>query len=452
MSKGKTSIDLINGPLYKSIIKFCIPIVISNALHNAYTLIDSIVVGRLLGTEALAAVTIGSDIMLLVTLASSGLCTGAQVLIAKYVGKGDQKNVRRSVGTLLGLFMLMAFCCTVLLLFLSRPMLSWLNTPDESWKAAWIYSVTCYCGLVGAFGYNVSGAILRGLGNSKGPLLIVAISSVTNLVLDVLLIAGFDMGVFGAAFATVLAQMISYILALIYIYRHNKQFGLVFKIGEFIPDRYISIHFFKLGIPMMLQQVWVQAATLYVNSFIFAFGAVVTSVNGIGNRLSSIAMIITNSLSRASSVFTAQNLSAGKIVRIKKMYIYNFICSFSFVIILSIITAVFRIPIFRLFVQNEAVLEMSKKYLPILIIKYFAFASRGSNLGFINGVGKPQLNLIIGLVDGLVLRVGLSLLLGAWFGLYGYLYGLSLGGFSSLLIGVPYYFFGKWQKESCVPE
>lgn len=444
--------NLTEGPLIPVLIRFSIPIVLANLLHTTYNMVDTLVVGRMLGSNALSAVAIGADVMLLINLACNGLCSGAQILIGQHVGAKENEALNKCVGTLISVFLLMALCLTVVMLCVASPLLRLLNTPEAVWDQTLGYSVVCFCGLVGIFGYNALGAIMRGMGDSKSPLLFVGVASGANLVLDVLLVP--LIGVVGAALATVLAQAGSFVWALIYLYRERVRFGFDFKRESFIPDRKITLRFFRVGLPMGLQNALMQSATLFVNSFVFSYGVAATAINGIGNKISSVAIIVTNSLVRSGSTMVAQNIAARKVDRVKKVYFFNAVCAGTFSLLLSAAVILFPKEIFGLFVKDDAVIALIPSYLAVVVLKLCSYAVRSPNVALINGIGKPKLNLIIGVLDGFVLRVGISMLLGMvlGMGLPGYWYGLALGGYSPMLIGLPYFLSGKWKREKLVIE
>lgn len=446
----KITTDLTEGPVIPVMVSFAIPIILANLLHTAYNMVDTVVVGRMLGRDALSAVSIGGDVMLLINLACNGLCTGAQVIVGQYVGAKDTGTINRCVGTLISVFLIMALGLTVIMTAVSVPLLKLLNTPEAVWNETMVYLITCFCGLVAIFGYNVLGAILRGMGDSQNPLLFVGVASAVNLVLDLILVA--LLGVFGAALATVLAQGISFMWALNFLRRRKERFGFDFERSSFVPERSIVSRFFKVALPICLQNTLTQCATLFVNSFIFAYGVTAATVNGVGNKIGSIVLVVTNSMTRSSSAMIAQNIAAKKIERVRQVYLFSVACTMSFALLLSVLAVLFTGQMFGLFVTDQGVLELSKSFLPALVLRFFAFATRAPNLGLINGIGKPKMNLAIGIMDGFILRVGVSMLLGQYLGLglQGYWCGIALGGYSPLVIGLPYFLSGKWKHEKLV--
>lgn len=447
MSTKKLAIDLTEGSVISVMTRFAYPILLANLMSLAYNLVDMAIVGQCLGANALSAVSIGADIMLLINLISNGFCMGAQVMIAQYTGARDSKRLNKSIGNIITAFILTALVLTAIFIPCAKPILRFMNTPNEAWEEAVAYTVTCYAGILPIMGEGALGAILRGKGDSKRPLIFMAISSVVNIVLDIAFVSVLGMGAFGAAFATVIAQLVGFIWSWVYLYRRRTLFGFNFTFESFIPQKEIMLQFFKVTIPISLQSILMQCATIFTNKYIYGYGVVAAAINGVGNKLSSIAMVVTNSLNRGGASMVGQNIAAGKIDRVKTVFYFNTVVAFGFVTILSAISIIFREQVFGIFVTDLEVMELSITFMPILILKYFCFAGRAPALSLINGIGRPRLNLLIGLLDGLVFRIGLSLLLGVGFGmgLLGFWYGIALGGFVAFIVGVSYFISGKWK-------
>lgn len=449
---GRVYLDLTEGAVIKVQIQFCLPILLANLLQTAYNFVDMAIVGRFLDVNALSAVSITGDIVLLINLICNGLCSGAQILVSQYTGAKDDRSVKRCFGTLLSTFVLLSFALTALMILFGRPLLRFMNTAEECWAEAVVYSITCYTGIFAIFGYGILGALLRGMGDSRHPLLFVGVSSVLNLLLDLAFIVWFRWGVFGAAFATVLSQTVSFFWALSYLYRNRERFGLRFDREAFRPGGDILRPFFKIAIPIFLQNALMQGVTIYINSFIYAYGVTASAINGVGNRLTSILIIITNSLNRSGSSMVGQNIAAGKLERVKKVFWFNLLAGSAFAVLFSGVSILFREQVFGIFTTNADALALSALYLPALIIRYLSFATRSPSLSLINGIGMPKLNLLIAFLDTFVFRAGVSLLLGLalGMGLQGFWFGTAVGGFTPFIVALPYYLSGKWKTVRLV--
>ena len=183
--------DLTTGSVSKSLVRFAFPLMLSNLLQTVYNMVDMIVVGQFVGKAGLSAVSIGAQLLHLLTFIAMGFSSAGQVLISQYVGAGDRKSVSRTIGTMFTFVLSCAIAMTVLCTIFAKPLLSFMNTPAEAFNSALAYTVTCYIGLFFIYGYNIVSAVLRGMGDSKRPFIIIATAAVTNLVLDLLFIAVF---------------------------------------------------------------------------------------------------------------------------------------------------------------------------------------------------------------------------------------------------------------------
>ena len=427
---------------------------VSNLLQSAYNIVDMIIVGQYMGKIGLSAVSIGTDILHLVNLGSNGLCNAAQVMIAQYTGARNEKQVTKTIGTLFTTFGIIALAITVILLLLTNPILHFMNTDATVWDEAVAYIAICCLGQVFNFGYGLLGAFLRGKGDSRHPMIFVAIADIVNIFLDLLFVAVFQMGAAGAALATVIGQALSFLWGMRYLVRHREWFGFDFKRESFRPDRTLQKQFAKLGLPMCLQSMIVSVATIVVNSFVYSYGVAVTAISGVGNKLGTLAQIITNSLIRGGAAMVGQNIAAGKADRVKYIVRYNFVIAAGYATVLSLVTILFPRIIFGIFTSDADVMALIPAYLPIVIIRYYTFAGRSPTMALVNGIGRPKINLVMGLVDGLVARPGLAMLMGFGLnmGLNGFWYGSTLAGFTALFIGGTYYLSGKWKTAKLITK
>ena len=216
------------GSIAKKLIMFALPLMLSNLLQTVYNMVDMIVIGQFVGKESLSAVSIGGEILMALTFVSMGLCMAGQILISQYVGAQNKEQIKKTIGTLFTVVFACGIALTVICVFLVDPILDLLNTPAEAWSETWDYVFICILGLVFIYGYNIVGAILRGMGDSKHPLIFVAIAAGANLVLDLVFVVVFKWQAMGTALATVMGQAISFIFSLIYLFRHKVEFGFDF--------------------------------------------------------------------------------------------------------------------------------------------------------------------------------------------------------------------------------
>lgn len=441
--------DLTNGPVSRTLISFALPIILSNLLQTAYNMVDMVVVGQFVGSAGLSAVSIGTDLLHMLTFLAIGFCNAGQVIISQFVGAGDTKSVSKTIGTLFTVILLSSLVLTVVCLFCTNLFLGWLNTPAEAFAQARSYCLVCFAGLFFIYGYNMVSSVLRGMGDSRHPLMFIAIAAVTNLILDLVFVAVFRWGVFGAALATVIGQAVSFIASIILLYRRKEAFGFDFSRESFKIDKSVLSKLVRLGLPMCLQGAAINFSMMFVNSYINAYGVIASAVTGIGNKLGSITAVVASSLSTAGGAMIGQCLGAGKPERVPRIVYFSWAVDTVFATILTIVTVLWPRQIFGLFNSDAEVLEMAMTYVPCAVLLYYGFAMRAPFFGLINGIGHAKLNLFVGLLDGVVCRIGLALLLGVTLGMgiEGFWYGNAIAGYVPFVIGGIYFASGKWKTR-----
>lgn len=444
--------DLTQGSVTRLLLVFAFPLLCSNLLQTVYNMVDMIVIGQFVGREGLSGVSIGGDVLNCLTFLVMGFSNAGQVILSQYIGAGNRERIRGTVGTMFTLTFICAVLMTVIFSFCLDPFLAIMNTPEESLAYAKDYSLTCIMGLIFIYGYNLVSAILRGMGDSKHPLMFIAVATVVNLVLDLLFVAVFHMGPFGAALATVIGQAVSFLWAIFYLYRHKEAFGFDFKLRSFRPDPEVLPSLIKLGLPMCLQSAAIHISMLFVNSYINSYGVVASAVTGVGNKLGSVTAVVTNALSTAGSSMVGQNIGAEKYHRVPKIIGVSMIIDLAFAGILSLLTICFPRTIFGLFNSDPDVLDMAMTYIPVAVLLYIGFGMRSPFFALINGSGNAKLNLIVGLLDGVICRVGLAMLMGLamGMGIMGFWLGNAFAGYVPFLIGGVYYLTGKWKTQRLI--
>lgn len=444
--------DLTEGSVTKLLLIFAFPVMLSNLLQTVYNMVDMIVIGQFVGSSGLAAVSIGGDVTHLLLFLVMGVSNAGQVILSQYIGAGNQAKIKGTIGTMFTMTFGLAVVVTVICFVGIDWILTLLNTPVESYQYAREYSVTCILGMVFIYGYNLVSAILRGMGDSKHPFWFIAVATVTNLILDLVFVAGLQMGPFGAALATVIGQGVSFVWAMAYLYRHREAFGFDFRLRSFKPDGAVVPKIIKLGLPMCLQSAAISISMLYVNAYINSYGVVATAVTGIGNKLGAITSVITNALSAAGSSMVGQNIGAEKFGRVPKIIGVSILIDLVFALILSFLTVCFPGAIFGMFNSDPEVLEMAMTYIPVAVLLYIGFAMRSPFFALINGSGNAKLNLCVGLLDGVICRIGLAVLLGITFdlGIMGFWLGNAFAGYVPFLIGLVFFLSGKWKTSKLI--
>lgn len=441
--------DLTQGSVTRLLLIFAFPLLCSNLLQTVYNMVDMIVIGQFVGREGLSAVSIGGDVLHFLTFLVMGFSNAGQVILSQYIGAGNRDRIRGTIGTMFTVTFISAVGLTIVCYLGLDAFLHAMNTPAECFDYARQYGLTCVLGLVFIYGYNLVSAILRGMGDSKHPFIFIAVATVVNLVLDLVFVAGLGMGPFGAALATVIGQGVSFLWAIFYLYRHKESFGFDFKPASFKPDPEVLPKLIRLGLPMILQSAAINFSMLFVNSYINSYGVVASAVTGVGNKLGSITAVVTNALSTAGSSMVGQNLGAEKYHRVPKIIGVSMVIDLAFAALLSFLTVCFPRTIFGLFNSDPQVLDMSMTYIPVAVLLYVGFAMRSPFFALINGSGNAKLNLIVGLLDGVICRVGLAMLMGLamGMGIMGFWLGNAFAGYMPFLIGGVYFLTGKWKRR-----
>ena len=446
---GTMITDLTSGSVIRQLLAFAMPLFVANALQAVYNLVDMVVVGQVVGGAGMSAVSIGGDVLHLLTFLAMGFSSAGQVIIAQYVGAKQNDHIRRLIGTmftfLLGVSILISVLCTVI----RHPILNWLNTPAESYGYTMDYMMTCVAGLPFIYGYNIVSAILRGMGDSKRPFLFIAIAAVLNTVLDILFVGFFGMAAFGAALATVIGQAVSFIISLVYLYKHKESFGFDFRPESFRIDVQILKPLLSLGIPMAIQSAAVSFSKVILMAWINQEGVVYSALSGIYNKMGMMMGIVSNSFTTAGSSMVGQNLGAGRYDRIPR--ILGVVLGIGLTISAGVSALVLLFPreVCEIFTSDAAVLAEDSLIIVPVVLNFVGAATRSGAFAIINGSGNSRLNLLVAVIDGMIGRIGLAFLLGFVFsmGSQGFWYGDALAGFMPIMIGSVFYLSGKWKRQ-----
>ena len=441
--------DLTEGPVAKTLILFSLPFMVSTLLQTLYSTVDTIVVGQYLGSAGLSGVSNGSQLMQLIYMMVIGFSSAGQVLIAQSKGAGDIDRINKSVGTLfyyvLGISLVLGAICVVF----SEQLLTLLNTPAEAFYYAKDYIVICGWGMIFTGFYNMFSSILRGMGDSRHPLIFVAIASGINLILDVVFIAWFQWGVAGAAYATIIGQAISVLFCFYYLTGHAEEIGFRFRVKELRFDGRSGKEMVVLGIPMMLQSAAIHFSVLFVNALVNVLGVDVSAAFGVSSKLRNLPGILTQGMSMGCVSMIGQNLGAGRKDRVASTInwgigICAIICAAFGIIFLGLPTICFR-----LFTQDEAVLAFAGMTMFTLACEMPAKSVMSACNALINAQGFVKFSLVIAFIDAFAGRVFLSWLLGIFFnlGAFGFFMGFTLATYLTAIPALIYYLSGLWKKR-----
>lgn len=445
----KLSSDFTKGNIAKQVLRFSIPFMLSNALQVLYSTIDMIIVGEFVGTPGLSAVSQSSQIVNFAVMVCLGFSNAGQVLVAQAVGAKKKKEMSEIIGTLFCLVSLIAIGFSVVMIAFANPIILLMKIPEESRKMAFDYIVISGLGLFFTAGYNMVSAVLRGMGDGKRPLLFIGIASAVNLVLDLVFVGLWNMSVAGAAWATIIGQAVSFVFSLFYLYRRKEAFGFDFKRESFRMKENYSILIFKLGTPMAVQSGFINISMMFVNAMINGVGLVASATFGVGVRIDDIINKISQGIQYAAMPIISQNDGAGDVKRMKGAVWWAVFYSVSLTVVFMTLYITIGEQMFRIFSDDPAVHELSHDFIKAILWMFPAFAIMRGSGAFIQGIGHAKLCMALAMLDGVVLRIGLSWLFGSalgW-GFYGYVLGYGLAPYGYAIPSALYFLFGKWQKR-----
>jgi len=454
MKSNKAIKDLTQGNMMKNMLIFSLPMLFGNVLQNLYNWVDSIIVGNYLGYKALAAVNIAFPIMFILTSVIMGLTMATSIMISQFAGANNEKMIRRTIGTTTIFLGGAAVVIALIGVFFSRSFLVLVNTPAEIMQDAQSYLIIIMAGVIFTFGYNMTSAVLRGLGDSVTPTIFLIISTVLNAVLDLVFIIGLgpvpSMGVGGAAWATVIAQGASYILSIIYL---NKRGHLIsFRLSELKFDSKIMMKILSLGVPSAVQQFIVSSGLLALSGIINSFGSDVIAGFGAGSKIDSFAMLPAMTLSMAASTVTGQCIGAGRKEKVKEVLKNGAILS----IIISSATILFVYTLGRpslyLFTQEVKVIDIGINYLRIVSLAYIFLGLNFLFAGILRGAGEIWVNTFITVLIFYGIRVPLAAYLSnkPEFGSSGIWIAIALSFTIGCTLNGLYYATGRWKRKEII--
>ncbi len=397
--------DFTQGSILGKLIPFMIPILGALVLQAAYGAVDLLVVGRFGSTSGLSAVSTGSQVLNLVTFVITQFATGITVLIARYIGEKKPEQIGALIGGSTIVFAIISAVLFVVMICFARPISVIMQAPKEAVKLTSVYVRICGGGIFFIVAYNLLAAIFRGLGDSKSPLIFVAIACVINIIGDLVLVAGFHMDAAGAAIATVLAQAVSVVFALILLLKRNLSFKITKK--DFIINSQCK-KALKVGLPLALQEFLTQISFLALCAFVNRLGLEASSGYGVACKIVSFAMLIPSSLMQSMASFVSQNVGAGNEKRARKTMFTGIgmglvIGCIVFVLVLlkgNVLTAIFT--------TDETVIMNGYDYLKGFAPETIVTAILFSMVGYFNGHDKTLWVMIQGLAQTLLVRLPLA--------------------------------------------
>lgn len=434
--------DMTKGNIPSQLIRFSIPLVLGNLFQLTYNAVDSIIVGRFAGEGALAAVGTANPVMSIVILGITGICIGASVIMSELFGAGNREKLKEEVSTVLIFGCFFSLIIAVLGFLASGGILRLLRVPEQILADSSMYLKLIFLGMPFTFFYNAVASALRSVGDSKTPVRFLAMASVLNGLLDVVFVAWFHMGVIGAALATDIAEAVSAILCVIYIYR--KVPLLQIKRNELRLNRELLSITLKQGAITALQQSCQPIGKLLIQGMINPLGVSTIAAFNAVNRVDDFAFTPEQSISSGMMTFVAQNRGAKNSSRIKKGFRTGLMIEAGYWVLICVLILLIKEPVMKLFVSDNDtnMVTIGTEYLGLMAFFYLMPAFTNGIQGFFRGMGNMSITLISTLIQ-ISVRVIFVWLLVPVMGLKGVAFASLIGWACMLLAEVPYYFWFK---------
>lgn len=440
--------DFTDGRMMPLMLRFMFPFLLANLLNSIYNTVDTVIIGQFVGSAGTLAVSLGGRMLNICTMVSTSIAGGGQVLISQLCGAKKRDELNRAIGTLLSITLILALAVAVAGFGFSAPILAWMNTPEEAFAAAQAYfRITCV-GLPLMFGYNAVSSVLRGMGDSKSPLLFIAIAAVINLVGDLIFVVACGMGAAGTAYATVIGQGVSLLFSLVLLYRRRESFGFDFRPESFRIDKGHMGIILRIGLPMALRSCCIQFTQMFLLRYVNLYGVAEATAYAIATKITQLTNIFSMSVRQAAGAIVGQNVGAGRQERVGSALRSSLVISLGTAAVLAMVSLLFPEALFGLFTRDPAVMVYAGSFALVCCVLYVCSAILGPYDSVVTGTGNSILGFVGGVLDGVLFRLGLSFLF-AWgfeMGVVGFFLGDALARLAPIIIGVIYYHSGAWRS------
>ncbi|MBW8333437.1 MAG: MATE family efflux transporter [Prolixibacteraceae bacterium] len=440
--------DFTVGKEAKLILQFSVPLVLGNIFQNLYNIIDSIIVGRYIGKEALGAVGASFPIIFALISLVIGVGSGASTVISQYFGAKKIDEVKRTIDTIFIFFLGSSILVTILGIFFSEHIFILLGLPEDIMPEALSYLNIYLLGMFFFFGFSGISSILRGLGDSKTPLYFMMIATVNNILLDLLFVVVFKWGIQGAAFATILSEGGAFLTAVIYLNKKHPIIKLSFR--RYIFDRDIFKSCIRIGLPTGFQQSFVAFGMMAIMSIVNGFGTNAVAAYSAAMRIDSFVKLPAITFSSALSAFVGQNLGAFEERRAKTGLKATLLFSTIYCIVASLLIILFGKHIMSLFTTDPDVIKIGQDYLLIVSSFYLLFSVMFSFTGFLRGAGATLIPMIATFTALYIVRIPAAIFISGLIGVNGIWWAEPMGTFIGMLILLAYYRSGKWKGKVVV--
>jgi putative MATE family efflux protein len=442
--------DLSVGKESKLIIRFAIPLLLGLVFQQLYSVADSIIVGKFLpnGEQALAAIGAAFPIIFFLISLVVGISSGATIIISHYFGDKDYEGIQKAVDTINIFLVICAIIISVIGIVFAQSIFEYISIPADIIPDAVTYMQIYSSGFILMFGFHGVSAILRGVGDSRKPLYILIISSILNVLLDIVFIIVFKTGIAGVAWATVVSQGLTFIAIVLYL---NKTHPILrMRLRNIVFDYDIFKQSVKIGLPSGMQQAFVGLGSVALMAIVSKFGTVAVAAYSVAGRIDMLCSVPAIALSMALSTFVGQNMGARKIDRVVKGYTITLSIGIGISLLLSLVTIIFRHQIMSLFTNELTIIPIGVDYLMIVSPFYFAFAILFISNGVLRGAGDTIIPMFVTLFALWGIRVPLSYWLSTLFGEIGIWWGIPAGWLFGMTFSTAYYLLGRWKMKIIV--
>ncbi len=440
--------DLTKGNSAKVILNFAIPMLIGNVFQQLYNVVDSIIVGNFLGKEALSAVGASFPVMFALISLVIGIASGSTIIISQFFGAKDYAKVKTAIDTMYLVIFVASILISIVGIAYSDAIFKLIELPDDIRPQATSYLNIILAGIIMMFGSSGTNAILRGLGDSKTPLYFLIFASILNIVFDLLFVIVFEMGIEGVAYATVLAQAVAFLTAVVYLNKYHELIHISLKTFKF--DKDIFLKSVKIGLPSGIQNMVVAVGMVAIYSIVNQFDTDVIAAYSVAGRIDSFAIMPAMNFAMALTTFTGQNIGAGKINRIKEGLKATLIMTSVVSIFFTLIAIFFGRFLMSIFTPEINVQQIGYEYLIIVSSFYIIFSAMFSITSVFRGAGDTIIPMFITLLALWFIRIPFSWFLSQKIGETGIWWGIPIAWAFGLSFSAIYYFTGRWKRKAVV--
>lgn len=439
--------DLTQGSVTKQLIRYALPVVASSLLQAIYSLVDMLVVSRLLGETGASGVSNASQFITVLTQVAIGLSNGGNILVGQYFGAGDRKNREETTGSFFTLFVLLGAAVSVIVFFVAGPFMTMMGAPARAEAVAYL-TAACW-GLFFVYGYNAFASVLRAMGNSRTPMTCVLVSVVTNIGLDILFVGPLGLGTAGAAWATVISQGISCVMCFVYLLGHREFFSFQ---RELLRMRWEKIRvILKLGIPCAVQMTVAGISWLVVTYLINDYGAVISAANAYSGKVKDLSGMFISATSTAAASMVAQNLGAGLYDRGKKVMYTAMRLALCMAAVIIVVVELFAPVFVSAFTSDLEAAHYAVLNLRVEIVGQIFYAIFLVYHALMLGAGDTWWVFLSSFANCIVFRVVLSILFEHFWGVEGIYAACAIAPSISVPVGMYYTRSNRWRKSLAKP-